>query len=119
MRKERISALALIAIVVLWTAMPALACLSPTSAPHSCCHAMMQGCADSVHMGDQACCQIHAPAQAVPPTVAGVIDPFTVFAVPFAGFEAFALAGNSPSNLHLAGVTPSPPVSGASSILRI
>jgi hypothetical protein len=54
----------LLAVVVLWTAAPALACF--TSAPcHRCCRAMMTDC-DSATIGAQPCCQLQSSDSAIP-----------------------------------------------------
>lgn len=115
MQAARAKALFLMAVLVFWTVMPALACLPP-AAPHDCCQGAMQGC---VQMDKQACCQVHAPGQAVPPTVVNFVDPFAWIAMRTAAADASASGGNPSSGLHLADASPSPPFSGASSILRI
>lgn len=59
------SAILLLAVVVLWTAVPAFACLMPTQ-HHACCQQMTQDC--STTMGaDSSCCQAHLPQSNFPP----------------------------------------------------
>ena len=103
-------------VVVLWTAMPALACLRSASGPmrHSCCSKMAQDCA--AMMGASAtCCQarqdgtgvaaipLFSPEQfqelALLPPRAGLALPAAASDLRFAAFEAPPPAA-SPGN-HL------------------
>jgi hypothetical protein len=105
--------------VVLWTALPALACAMPASQP-ACCHGMMQGCDDpSAGMDTMSCCLTSAPGDATPPVAAA---PSTHIFVPT---DATAWLDHIPASASIASharrtdTSPSPPGSGLSSILRI
>jgi hypothetical protein len=59
----------MLAIIVLWTALPGLACLAP--APHQdCCQQMMQDCGSSMAMADPSCCKVHSSDNNIPPAQA-------------------------------------------------
>jgi hypothetical protein len=62
-RVYRVRALALISIVLLWVAAPAVACVLPgvtlTPAEQECCHHMAQPCGQTAMPASHSCC--HAP----------------------------------------------------------
>jgi hypothetical protein len=55
----------MLAIMVLWTALPGLACLAP-AVHHDCCRQMMQDCGSSMAMADPTCCKVHSSDPAMP-----------------------------------------------------
>jgi hypothetical protein len=66
----------MVAVAVLWIAMPLSACLS-TPLPHACCQGMMRECGTSSAMADRSCCELDQSDAGVPPGVASSaqIDP--------------------------------------------
>jgi hypothetical protein len=66
----------MVAVSVLWIAMPLSACLS-TTLPHACCRGMMQECGTSTAMAGRSCCELAQPDSAVPQGMASSspIDP--------------------------------------------
>jgi hypothetical protein len=114
----RKGAILMLAIVALWAAAPALACI--TAAPcHSCCRAMMMDCDSATMSAADPCCQLHTSGTAVPrgrvvapepqlgavQTLASVLPP-----------DLDRLAGQSP--LSFKAPPPRSP-SGSGTILRI
>ena len=57
----------MLALALLWAALPALACASPAP-QHACCHHMMQDCGPS--MATPSCCNARPSGAAVPPAQA-------------------------------------------------
>lgn len=106
-----------LAVVVLWAATPALACLTPV-AHHSCCQGMaMQNCGSAVmmHCGD--CCSVQPGNAPLPPGSA--ID-HVVGSVTAAAPAVMAVLPAAGDAALLASETPLPPGSpGVGSILRI
>lgn len=114
----RKAAVVLLAIVALWAAMPAFACL-PTAAPCACCCAMMHNCDLSASMSGNECCALHSHPDAIPPDVASGPDHLPDTAVaPAALYLAPSLALETPV---FSAAEDSPPrnPSSRSSILRI
>jgi hypothetical protein len=118
MSVSRKGALAMLTVVVLWTAMPALSCLLPP-AQHACCRGMAQGCGSPAMSKSNSCCQLHGPDATVlllrtsTPEHSSTTSSLPVFVdmpVPHAVNAA---------SLQMAGAAPpgSPP--GNNSILRI
>jgi hypothetical protein len=108
----------MLAVVVLWAAAPALACLIATPC-HDCCHAMMMDCDSAATSAAHTCCQLHSSNAAVP--VGSVVAP-ELQAGPAQALASAVL----PDLAGLAGSKPAsfkapPPRSplGASTILRI
>jgi hypothetical protein len=65
MRVGKRSAWLMLVVVVLWAAVPALACLMPTD-QDDCCRQMMQVAGSCDTGASQSCCQVHAPDTSVP-----------------------------------------------------
>jgi hypothetical protein len=59
----------MLAIVVLWAALPGLACFAPAT-QHECCQQMMQDCGSSRAMADPSCCKVHSSDPNLPPAQA-------------------------------------------------
>ena len=59
----------MLAIIVLWAALPGLACLAP-AAHQDCCQQMMQDCGSSMAMTDPSCCKVHSSDPSMPPAQA-------------------------------------------------
>ena len=59
--------LLMLAVVVLWTALPASACLlaSPSVRQLDCCRAMANACETPAMGADSSCCQIHESSPAL------------------------------------------------------
>ena len=117
MHMGRKGAFLLLAVVVLWAATPALACLTP-AAHRSCCQGMaMQDCASPamMHCGD--CCSVQpGDAPLLPGSAVDHVVGFVTAAAP-AVVALLPAAGNA---ARLASETPLPPGSpGVGSILRI
>ena len=55
----------MLAIVALWAAGPALACMTPAPC-HSCCRAMMMDCDSATMSAAHPCCQLHSSGTAIP-----------------------------------------------------
>ena len=109
----------MLAIMVLWTALPGLDCFTP--APHQdCCkHMMMQDCGSSMAMADPSCCKVHSSDQNIPPAQTARPEGATVPAHVYLAVS-FDLAALDSTNS--APVTETPPrtaASGRISILRI
>ena len=122
MRVSRNSALAMLVIVVLWAASPAVACLLPmgsmTPAEHECCEKMVHQCGSSMMPASHTCCQAqpdHTPVSvaAYSPTrpFSAVLISQTADAMTMATGFALAVVAHEAS-------PPGPPA-GYSSILRI
>jgi hypothetical protein len=73
MNMGRKGAMVLLAVVVLWAAMPAFACLIDANqmSQSECCRAMAN-CDPTAMAADSPCCQIHERTPAVPP-----VQPFS------------------------------------------
>lgn len=72
----------MLAIVVLWAALPGVACFAP--APHhACCQQMMQDCGSSMALTDPSCCKVHSSDPTQPPAQAsrpeGTSQPVHIF----------------------------------------
>ena len=114
----RKGAILMLAIVALWAAGPALACITPAPC-HSCCRAMMMDCDSATMSAAHPCCQLDSSGTAVPQ--GRVVAP-----APQIG-AVQSLASALPPDLdRLAGQSPlsskAPPPrsqSGAGTILRI
>jgi hypothetical protein len=108
----------MLAIMVLGTALPGLACLAP--APHQdCCLQTMQGCGSSMAMADPSCCKVHSSETNIPPAQASRPEGTSVPAHIFLTLK-FDLAPLDNAKSTQVGETP--PHSAASSripILRI
>jgi hypothetical protein len=117
MHMGRKRALLLLTVVVLWTAIPALACFTPSAQP-ACCQGMMQGCDDSAAMSGMPCCQVHPSDSNVPPATAAPCDFFLNMTQLSAWADAVPAMALNAGQLRLAATSPSPP-SALSSILRI
>lgn len=117
MHMGRKGALVVIAVLALWAAQPALACLM-TAAPMPCCRGAMRGCPDAAPTAAMACCH-PSPENAVPPAVApGALSTWT--AHPGLGpMDVPALQQSHRAALRRIDAAPSPPPPGYSSILRI
>ena len=70
----------MLAVAVLWIAMPLSACLS-TALPHACCRGMMRECGTSSAMANRSCCELNQSDPAVPPgmTASSQVDPGVAF----------------------------------------
>ncbi len=117
MHMDRKRALLLLVVVVLWTAIPALACFT-LSTPPPCCQSMMQGCDDPAAMQGMACCQVHPSDSSVPPSTAAPCDFLLSMTQPAAWADALSGAASITGRPHPAAASPSPPLA-LSSILRI
>jgi hypothetical protein len=117
MQMGRKGALVLLALVALWAAKPAFACLTAVTPP-SCCQGTMPGCDDSTTMANMTCCQSQSPENAIPAAMAAACSAPAVQMVtlPVDAVDSAQAAGVIAS---VAGASPSPPPPGFSSILRI
>jgi hypothetical protein len=104
--------------VVMWTALPALACIMPASQP-ACCRGMMHGCEASSGMDEMPCCQARTSEHAVPP-VATAPSHFSLNLTHAAAWLTCVPDAAAIHSRALAtAISPSPPQSSLSSILRI
>lgn len=116
MNMGRKGAILMLAIVALWAATPALACLAPAPC-HPCCRSMMMDC-DSAMIAAQPCCQMQS-STAIPPGQVAVTNLLsgssqTPALVDLPDLFVLTRRGPGPSK------TPPPrSASGASTILRI
>jgi len=120
MQMGRKSAFVLLANVVLWAAMPALACLTPVSR-RPCCQGMARiACDSQAMMQSDDCCQVHIPDAPMPPGVALLADHLT-YSAPAAVPAALTVLADLASTVTLrAAEAQSPPGSpGAGAVLRI
>ena len=119
MHMGRKGAFVLLAMMVLWAATPALACLTPV-AHRSCCQGMaMRDCASPAmtHCGD--CCRVQPADAPLLPGSASAVD-HAVGSMPSPAPTALAILPAAGKAALLAFETPLPPGSpGTSSILRI
>lgn len=119
MHMGRKGAFLLIAVAVLWTVTPALACLTP-SAHRPCCQGMaMQDCSSPAMMQCGDCCSVQPTDAPVLPGSAGAVD-HSVGSVPSPNPIALALPPAANHAALPASETPLPPGSpGGGSVLRI
>lgn len=119
MHVGRKGAFVLLAIVVLWAATPALACLMPSAHP-SCCQGMsMQNCSAPAMMQCGDCCSVHPADAPLLPGSAGAID-HLAGSVTSPASTALALSPAAGQVTLLVSESPLPPGSaGVGSILRI
>jgi hypothetical protein len=119
MRVGRKSAFVLLAIVVLWAATPALACLTPP-AHRSCCQGtMMRDCDSPAAMQCGDCCSVQPADAPLLPVPANAVD-HAVGSVTAAAPAALVLLPAAGSAIVHTIETPHPPGSpGAGSVLRI
>src|SRR5580658_1230573 len=98
MHMGRKGAMLMLAIVALWAAAPALACMTPAPC-HPCCRAMMIDCDSAAISAVHPCCQLHSSGTALPQGRAVAPEPQTgaiqsiAFALPP---DLDCLAGQSP-----------------------
>lgn len=112
----------MLAIVVLWAASPAVACLLParpmTPAEHECCQKMAQQCGSSMMPASHTCCQAQQDHTAVSPVPTySPTRPFSVALVPHTASLLMApvlFARELPAFDSPPGAAP-----GSTSILRI
>jgi hypothetical protein len=108
----------MLAIMVLWAALPGFACLAPTP-HHDCCQQMMQDCGSSMAMADPSCCKVHSSDTGIPPAQAsqseGTSAPVHVFLGMALAFTPLDRAASG----HMAEIPPDAGSSGHNSILRI
>lgn len=108
----------LLAIVVLWAAIPAVACLMP-SAHSSCCHGMpTQDCSAAVMMQCGDCCSVRSGTPLLPGSAVAIDH--AAGSAPSPALTALALppvARNA--NLFVSGTKLPPGSPGVGSILRI
>lgn len=118
MRINRTGAILMLAVVVLWTAMPALACvLAPTH--HACCRDMAQECSSSAMNSGGACCQIHPSDSAVSVLITSAPErSFALFSIAVTPALAAPDAADAPA-LRMAGASPPAASPGNNFILRI
>jgi hypothetical protein len=115
MKVGRKGALVMLAVVVLWTAMPALSCVLPR-AQHACCRGMAESCS-SPAMSHQSCCQVHGPDATIPLVRISAPEYPLTLAGPAADMHVH-LTLNAAS-LQMAEATPPASPPGDNSILRI
>ena len=118
MSMGRKGAILMLAIVALWAAGPAIACM--TSAPcHSCCRAMMMDC-DSVTMSAaHPCCQLHSSGTALPQSRVVAPEPQIGAAQSLASALPPDLDRLASQCLRSSNAPPPRSQSGVSTILRI
>lgn len=117
MSMGRKGAILMLAVVALWAAVPALACLAPAPC-HQCCRAMMTDC-DTAMIAAHPCCQMQSSNTAVPPGQAAATDlaPSSTQTLMWVILpNPKGLAGQGP---NLSKAPPPRSLSGASAILRI
>ncbi len=122
MRMSRSIAFALLAIVVVGAASPAVACLLPTAsmspAEHECCQKMAHQCGSSIMPASHTCCQAQPDHTVVSPATYSATRPFSMAVLPHAASQILAAAVFVLETAT--GETPPPgSASGCSSILRI
>lgn len=108
----------MLALVVLWTAIPALACFMPMPS-HSCCRGMMQMCDTAASSAKDSCCQMHSQDNSAPPGRGVAFDHPRILAS--LAISEFNRAVTQPRDARVSGFGIPPPFLslGASSILRI
>jgi len=118
MHMGRKGAILMLAVVALWAAAPALACM--TSAPcHSCCRATMMDCDSATMSAAHPCCQLHSSGTAEPQSRVVMSEPQIGAAQSFVSAlppDLDRIAGQCPISTK---APPSRSQSGASTILRI
>jgi hypothetical protein len=116
MKVGRKSTLAMLMVVVLWTAMPALSCLPPP-AQHACCRGMAESCG-SPAMSHQSCCQVHSPDATIPLVrITTPESPLTLANSAHVNIQVPSIV--NASSLQMAEATPPASPPGDNSILRI
>lgn len=108
----------MLAVLALWAAAPAIACLA--SAPcHSCCRTMMTDCEMATVGAAHSCCQLQSSDEALPPVrmiaperLVGTASPLALGVIP----DRNSFWGQDPGFFN----TPPPrSLAGGSTILRI
>lgn len=117
MRVCRKGAILMLAAVVLWTAVPALACLLP--APARLCCQTMQGCEASLMNASDACCQMHAPDSTPPAGRTSLLGQPRSLAQLSGDLISLAVPTVSGMRTQKTGQPPLSFPPGASSVLRI
>jgi len=108
----------MLALMLLWTALPGFACLSP--APHrDCCKQMMQDCGPSMTMADPSCCKVHSSDQNVPPAQAAPPEGTSVPAHIYLSVKFDPAPLDSTNSTPVTETPPRTTDSGRISILRI
>lgn len=111
-------AILMLAVVVLWAAAPALACLTPVPC-HSCCHAMAMDCDSAVTSAVHPCCQLQGSGAAVPMNSAIAPEQATGLHQTMASSASIALSGLASQTPGSAKTPPLRSLSGTATILRI
>lgn len=118
MNVSRKGAWIMLAIVVLWAAIPGLACLAPAPR-HACCTQMMQDCGPSMAMADHACCKVQSQDPNTPPVQASRPDPSSLLADASQGDFGAILPVVTTFSVLSSETPPGPSASPHRSILRI
>jgi hypothetical protein len=108
----------MLAIMVLWAALPGIACFA--SAPHhTCCRQMMQDCGPSMAMANPSCCKVHSSDSNIPPAQVsrpeGTSLPAHIFVTAKLPFTSPDVSAAS----QISETPPGSPASSRNSILRI
>lgn len=108
----------MLAIMVLWTALPGFSCFA--SAPHhQCCRQVMQGCGASMAMADPSCCKVHSSDPGIPPAQASSSPGTVVLADAFPSLKFDLAPLTNSESLRVAETPPRDTPSRNISILRI
>jgi hypothetical protein len=123
MRVSRSGALAVLVIVVLWAASPAVVCLLPmgpmTPAERECCTKMAHQCGSSMMPASHSCCQAQQDHTAVSPVATySATRPFSVALVPHTA-SLLMMPSVFARELPAFDASPPGPAPGCTSILRI
>lgn len=118
MRVRTKNAWIMLAIMVLWTALPGLACLAP-AAHQDCCRQMMQDCGSSMAMADPSCCKVHSSDNSIPPAQASRPEGTSVPAHAFTSLRLDLAPLDDAKSTAVAETPPRAAASSHISILRI
>ena len=114
----RKGAILMLAIVALWAAGPAVACLAPAPC-HQCCRAMTMHCDFATMSAAHPCCQLQSPATAIPLGRVVAPEPQIGAVQSFASALPPNLDGIASQSRLSAKAPPPRSLSGASTILQI
>jgi len=108
----------MVAILVLWTALPSLACLAPAP-QQACCRQMMQDCGSSMTIAAPSCCKVHSSDSSIPPAQATRIEASSFATHIYAGAKLPTGESNVAAFARIAETPPGAPGASRNSILRI
>lgn len=118
MRVRQKGAIFMLAILMLWAALPGLDCLAPAS-QDQCCQQMMQDCGPSMAMSDASCCKVHSTDTNLQPSQPSAVSGADLRTYTAISSDAQATSLDAIAVVHTAETPPGSSSLSRSSILRI